>query len=59
MEAEGEGVTLLLAKLGDVPSELGDVSPEPFGGGGGRIWNWATGAVAVYSGRDGAIGQSG
>ena len=58
MKDEAEGVTLRLAKIGDVPFELGDVSHEPFSGGGGRIWNWATGAVAVNSGRDGEIGRS-
>ena len=59
MKDEGEGVTLPLAKVADVPSELGDVSHEPFGGGVGRIWILAIGAVAVNTGRDGAIGRSG
>ena len=58
MEDEGDGVTLFLAMIGGVPSELGDVSHKRFGGGGGRIWNWATGAVAVNTRRDGAIGRS-
>ena len=56
---EGERVTLTLAKVGDVPSEPLDVSHEPFGGGGGRIWNWATGAIVVNTRRDDAIGRSG